>query len=147
MVCFQKNIKRIKNLFSKIVPSSMVKCEEGKSLPTMSNFLPQNCAFYRIEIHRTVVKQPIRIEYLIKHKPRGTLTWKMLQSKPQNYTLVTFSFSVLYATHWVYFTVSLPHRSSKKLFSIKIWWWDLTLIKITRKMSPTTILIHVNTRK
>ena len=44
-----------------------------KSSPTMSNFFPQNCIFYRIEIRRTVLKQPIRIEYLIKQKPRGAL--------------------------------------------------------------------------
>ena len=53
----------------------MAKCEEGKrkSLATMSNFFPQNCVFYRTEIRRTVLQQPIRIEYLIKQKPRGTL--------------------------------------------------------------------------
>ena len=39
----------------------------------MSIFFPQNCVFYRIEIRRTVLKQPIRIEYLIKQKPRGAL--------------------------------------------------------------------------
>ena len=73
---FQKIIKSIKNLFSNIVSSSLAKCEESKrkSLPTMSNFFPQNCVFYRIEIRRTVLKQPIRIEYLIKQKPRGALT-------------------------------------------------------------------------
>ena len=37
----------------------------------MSIFFPQNCVFYRIEIRRTVLKQPIRIEYLIKQKLRG----------------------------------------------------------------------------
>ena len=41
-------------------------------LPCQKNF-PQNCVFYRMEIHRTVLKQPIRIEYLIKQKPRGAL--------------------------------------------------------------------------
>ena len=64
----------MKNLFPDIVPSSLTKCEETKSLPTMSKFSPQNCAFYLIEIRRTVLKQPIRIEYLIKQKPRGALT-------------------------------------------------------------------------
>ena len=44
-----------------------------KSSPTMSNFFLQNCIFYRIEIRRAVLKQPIRIEYLIKQKPRGAL--------------------------------------------------------------------------
>ena len=39
----------------------------------MSIFFPQNCVFYRIEIRRTVLKQPIRTEYLIKQKPRGVL--------------------------------------------------------------------------
>ena len=66
-------MKSIKNLFSNIVSSSMAKCEEIKSLPTMSKLSPQNCVFYRIETRRTVLKQPIRIEYLIKQKPRGAL--------------------------------------------------------------------------
>ena len=51
----------------------MAKSRERKNLPTMSIFFPQNCVFYRIKIHRTVLKQPIRIEYLIKQKARGTL--------------------------------------------------------------------------
>ena len=33
---FQEIIKSIKNLFSNIIPSSMTKCEERESLPTMS---------------------------------------------------------------------------------------------------------------
>ena len=49
----------------------MAKCEERKSLPTVSKLLPQNCVFYRTEIRGTVLKQPIKIEYLIKQKPRG----------------------------------------------------------------------------
>ena len=40
----------------------------------MSRFLQQNCVFYQIEISRTVLKRPVRIEYLIKQKPRGALT-------------------------------------------------------------------------
>ena len=40
----------------------------------MSKFLPQNCVFYWVEIPTTVLKQPIRIENLIKQKPRGALT-------------------------------------------------------------------------
>ena len=40
----------------------------------MSKFSQQNCVFYRIEIRRTVLKQSIRTEYLIKQKPRGALT-------------------------------------------------------------------------
>ena len=51
----------------------MAKCEERKRLPTMSIFFPQNCVFYPIEIRRTELKQPIKIEYLIKQKPRGAL--------------------------------------------------------------------------
>ena len=51
----------------------MAKYEERKTLPTVSKFLPQNYVFYRTEIHGTVLKQPIRIEYLIKQKPRGAL--------------------------------------------------------------------------
>ena len=35
-------------------------------VPTMSKFKPQNCVFYRTEIHGTVLKQAIRIDYLIK---------------------------------------------------------------------------------
>ena len=52
---------------------ALAKCEERKSLPTMSIFFPQVCAFYRIEFRSTVLKQPIGIEYLIKQKPRGAL--------------------------------------------------------------------------
>ena len=73
---FQKIIKRIKNLFSNIVPSSMAKWEERKRLPTTwpcQIFSSQNCVFYQMEIRRTVLKQPIRIKYLIKQKPGGTL--------------------------------------------------------------------------
>ena len=70
---FQKIINSIKNLFSNIVPSSMAKCEERKSLPIMSIFSLQNCVFYPMEIRETLLKQPIRIDYLIKQKPRGAL--------------------------------------------------------------------------
>ena len=43
----------MKNLFSNIAPSSMAKCEEGKSLSTASKYSPQNYVFYRTEIHVT----------------------------------------------------------------------------------------------
>ena len=59
----------MKDLFSNIVPSSMAKCKERKNLPTVSTFSPQKHIFYQIELRRTVLKQPIRIEYLIKQKP------------------------------------------------------------------------------
>ena len=36
-------------------------------------FFPQKCVFYQIKIRRTMLKQPIRIEYLFKQKPRGAL--------------------------------------------------------------------------
>ena len=52
----------------------MAKCEERKSL--LTKFSLQNCVFYRTEIHWNVLKQPIRIEYLIKQKPRGALAEK-----------------------------------------------------------------------
>ena len=39
----------------------------------MSKFSLQNYLFYQIEILGTVLKQPIRIQYLIKEKPRGAL--------------------------------------------------------------------------
>ena len=51
----------------------MAKCEERQSLPTMSKLSPQNFVFYRMEIYRTVLKQSIRIEYLIKQRPLGAL--------------------------------------------------------------------------
>ena len=54
----------------------MAKCEERKRLPTMPKFSPQNCVFYRTEIHGTVLKQTIRIERLIKQKPRGAPAMK-----------------------------------------------------------------------
>ena len=49
----------------------MVKCEQKIV------YLPcQNCVFYRTEIHGTVLKQPIRVEYLIKQKPQAALSGK-----------------------------------------------------------------------
>ena len=57
----------------------MAKCEQRKSLPTLSKFSLQNCVFYRTEIHGTVLKQPIRIEYLIK--PQGVLEEKQERSE------------------------------------------------------------------
>ena len=56
----------------------MAKCVERKNLPTVSKFLPQNCVFYRTEIHETVLQQPIRTEYLIKQNPRGALAEKQV---------------------------------------------------------------------
>ena len=47
-------------------------------VPTVSKFSPQKCVFYRTGIHGTVLKQPIRIEYLIKPKPRGALAEKQV---------------------------------------------------------------------
>ena len=44
----------------------------------MSKFSPQNCVFCRTEFHGKVLKQPIRIEYLTKQKPRGALTEKLV---------------------------------------------------------------------
>ena len=38
----------------------------------------QNCVFYQREIHGTVLKQPIRLEYLIKQKRRGALAERKL---------------------------------------------------------------------
>ena len=71
---FQKIIKSITNLFSNIVPFSLAKCEERESQPAMSiDFFPQNYVFYWMEIRKTLLKQPIRIEYLIKQKPRAAL--------------------------------------------------------------------------
>ena len=55
----------------------MEKFEEKKRLPTMSNFSPQNYVFYGIEIRRTVLKQPVRIECLVKQKPRDALTFQV----------------------------------------------------------------------
>ena len=60
-------------MFLNIARSSKAKYKERKSLVTMSKFSPQNCVFYWTEFRRTVLKQPIRIEYLIKQKPRGAL--------------------------------------------------------------------------
>ena len=76
-------MKSIKNLFSNIVSSSRAKCEESKtkSLPAMSIFFPQNCVFYQIKIQRTVLQQPIRIEYLIKQKPRDALALQVAKHR------------------------------------------------------------------
>ena len=42
----------------------------------MLKFSPENGVFWRTKINGTVLKQPIRIEYLIKLKPRGALAEK-----------------------------------------------------------------------
>ena len=42
---------------------------------------PQNCVFYQTKIHGTALKQPIRIEYLIKQKPRGALAVKQVPAE------------------------------------------------------------------
>ena len=42
----------------------MAKYEERKILPNVSKFSSQNYVFYLTEIHGTVLKQPITIEYL-----------------------------------------------------------------------------------
>ena len=54
----------------------MAKCKERKGLPIVSKFLPKNSVVYKTEIHGTVLEQPIRIEYIIKQKPRGALAGK-----------------------------------------------------------------------
>ena len=71
-------------MFSKVVPFPMAKCEERKSLPTISKSLAQNCVLYRTEIYETMLKQPIRIEYLIKHEPRGTLAGRQERKEGSN---------------------------------------------------------------
>ena len=47
-----------------------------ESLPNVSKFFASKLCVYQTEIHRTMLRQPIRIEYLIKHKPRGALAEK-----------------------------------------------------------------------
>ena len=47
-------------------------------VPTVSKFSPQKCVSCQTEIHGAVLKQPIRIERLIKQKPRGTLAEKQV---------------------------------------------------------------------
>ena len=43
--------------------------------------MKKNCVFYQTKIHGTVLKQPIRIEYLIKQKPRGALAEKQVPTE------------------------------------------------------------------
>ena len=48
----------------------------------VSHFLEKkNCIFYRTKIDRTLLKQPIRIEHLIKQKQRGALAEKQVPGK------------------------------------------------------------------
>ena len=47
----------------------------------VSDFHEKNCVFYRKKIHGTVLKQPTRIEYLIKQKPRGALAEKQVSTE------------------------------------------------------------------
>ena len=65
VICFQNIIKNIiKNFFSDIASSSVAKCEERKKSSIVSKFSPQNCLFYRTEIHGFVLKQPIKIKQI-----------------------------------------------------------------------------------
>ena len=50
--------------------------KEKVYLLSLSKFSQQNCVFYRTEIHRTVMKQPIRTDNLIKQKPRAAVAGK-----------------------------------------------------------------------
>ena len=63
----------IKNLFLNIVLFFVAKFEERKSLPTCQSFRPKTMYFTE---HNVLLKQPIRIEYLTKQKPRGLLAGK-----------------------------------------------------------------------
>ena len=74
MSFFSKNYKDQKEFVFKYCPFLYGKVREKKKFAYhVKDFFLQNCAFYRMEIRRTVLKQPIRIEYLIKQKPRGAL--------------------------------------------------------------------------
>ena len=69
VVCFKNVIMNIiNNLLSNIALSPVAKCEKRKCLPKCQSlyFTKQNA----------LLKQPIRIEYLIKQKPQGMLAWK-----------------------------------------------------------------------
>ena len=55
----------------------MAKCEGRKSLPTVSKLSTQNFVFYLAEIHGTALKQPIRMDYLIKQNPWDALAGKL----------------------------------------------------------------------
>ena len=57
-----------------------LKCEERNNL-TVSNCLRKSYVFHRTKIHETVLKQQIRIEYLIKQKSRGALTGKQERTR------------------------------------------------------------------
>ena len=78
VVIFQNILKNvIKNLFSNISPYSKATCEERKFAYHVKTFAA-NCVIYRTQIQGTVLKQPIRIEYLIKQKSRGALAEKQV---------------------------------------------------------------------
>ena len=70
---FLKKYKEHKEFVFKYFSFRCVKVRGKKKFTLMSKFSPQNCVFYRMEIRRAMLKQPIRTEYLIKQKPRGAL--------------------------------------------------------------------------
>ena len=74
---FSKHYKEHKEFVSKYCSFFYEgKVRRKKRLSTVSTFSPQNSVFYRIEIHGTVLKQPIQIEHLVKQKLRGALADK-----------------------------------------------------------------------
>ena len=52
-----------------------------RKLDTGWKVSPQTCVFYRTKIHGTVLKESIRIEYLIKQKSRGGLAEKQVPTE------------------------------------------------------------------
>ena len=63
--------------FQNILKNVNASCEERKFAYHVKTFAAY-CVIYRTQIQGTVLKQPIRIEYLIKQKSRGALAEKQV---------------------------------------------------------------------
>ena len=60
--------------------------------------MKKNCVFYPTKIHRTVLKQPIRIENLIKQKPQGALAEKQMPTERSCFLRVSvITAAIIYA--------------------------------------------------
>ena len=75
VVCFKNILKNIiKNLFSNIAFFFVAKCEKRESYLKCQSFCGKTVYFTEQNV---LLKQPNKIGYLIKQKPRGALAGKL----------------------------------------------------------------------
>ena len=99
-------------------------------LPCQKNF-PQNCVFYRMEIHRTVLKQPIRIEYLIKQKPRGALALQVNR--------IADNQSKIYQNKYI----SLPNNKNASIVITVFQWMSIYTAAINCHINLKSCYVHL----